>query len=85
MRIGAITYCFDSIEILTKDTNLGTIATADKEPYNLTAIGVETAIRSQYRSVTAYRGHLNTTASQVLGPHSCHGVSSSFRVLEVTP
>jgi hypothetical protein len=43
-EVRAITYCFDSIEILTKDTNLGTIVTADKEPYNLTAIDIDTAI-----------------------------------------
>ena len=43
-KVRAITYCFDSIEILTKDTDLGPIAAADKEPYNLTAIGVDTAI-----------------------------------------
>jgi hypothetical protein len=30
--------------ILTKHTDLGTIAAADEEPYNLTAIGVDTAI-----------------------------------------
>ena len=30
--------------------------------------------RSRCRIGTTYRGRLNTTASQVLGPHSCHGV-----------
>jgi hypothetical protein len=43
-KVKAITYCFNSIKILTKDTDLGTIAAADKELYNLTAIGVDTAI-----------------------------------------
>jgi hypothetical protein len=32
------------MEILMKDTNLGTITTADKELYNLTAISVDIAI-----------------------------------------
>ena len=43
-EVRAITYCFDSIEILTEDTDLGAIVTADKEPYNLAAISVDTAI-----------------------------------------
>jgi hypothetical protein len=43
-EVRAVAYCFHSIEILTKYTNLGTIAAADEEPYNLTAIGIHTAI-----------------------------------------
>jgi hypothetical protein len=43
-EVRAVTYRFHSIEILTKYTDLGTITTADEEPYNLTAIGVYTAI-----------------------------------------
>ena len=38
-EVRAVAYCFDSIEILTEYTDLGAIAAADKEPYNLTAIG----------------------------------------------
>jgi hypothetical protein len=44
MKLGAVAYYFHSIEILTKYTDLGTIAAADEEPYNLTAVGVYTAI-----------------------------------------
>jgi hypothetical protein len=43
-KVRAITYYFNSIKILTKNTNLGTITTTDKELYNLTAIGVNIAI-----------------------------------------
>jgi hypothetical protein len=43
-EVRAVAYCFHSIEILTKYTDLGTIAAADEEPYNLTAVGVYTAI-----------------------------------------
>jgi hypothetical protein len=43
-KVRAVTYYLNNIEILTKDTDLGTIAAADKESYNLTAIGVDTAI-----------------------------------------
>jgi hypothetical protein len=43
-KVKAITYYFNSMEILMKDTNLGTIPTADKELYNLTAISVDIAI-----------------------------------------
>jgi hypothetical protein len=43
-KVRAVAYCFHSAKILTKYTDLGTIATADKEPYNLTTIGVDTAI-----------------------------------------
>ena len=43
-EIRAVAYCFHSVEILTKYTDLGTIAAADEEPYNLTAVGVYTAI-----------------------------------------
>jgi hypothetical protein len=43
-KVKAITYYFNSIKILTKDTDLGTIAATDKKLYNLTVIGVDTAI-----------------------------------------
>ena len=43
-KVRAVAYCFHRMEILTKYTDLGTIAAADEEPYNLTAIGVYTAI-----------------------------------------
>jgi len=43
-EVRAVAYCLHSIEILTKHTDLGTIAVTDKEPYNLTAVGVYTAI-----------------------------------------
>jgi hypothetical protein len=43
-KVKAIAYCFHSIKILTKYTNLGTITAIDEESYNLTAIGVYTAI-----------------------------------------
>ena len=43
-EVRAVAYCFYSREILTKNTDLSTIAVADEEPYNLTTIGVHTAI-----------------------------------------
>src|SRR5437868_5013100 len=43
-EIRAVAYYFHSMEILTKYTNLSTIAATDEEPYNLSAIGVYTAI-----------------------------------------
>ena len=43
-EVRAIPYCFHSIEILTKYTNLCTVAATDEEPYNLTAVCVYTAI-----------------------------------------
>jgi hypothetical protein len=43
-KVKAVAYYFYSAKILTKYTNLGTITTADKEPYNLTTIGVDIAI-----------------------------------------
>jgi hypothetical protein len=43
-EVRAVAYCFHSIEILTKYTNLSTIAATDEEPYSLTAIDVYIAI-----------------------------------------
>jgi hypothetical protein len=43
-KVRIIAYCFYNIEILAKDAGLGTITAADEEPYNLTTIGVYTAI-----------------------------------------
>jgi hypothetical protein len=43
-KVRAVVYCFHSIKILTKYTNLGTITAADKELYNFTAIRVNTVI-----------------------------------------
>jgi hypothetical protein len=53
-EIRAIPYCFHSIEILTKYTDLGTVAAADEEPYNLTAVCVYIAV------------DLNTEACQLI-------------------
>jgi hypothetical protein len=43
-KVRAITYYFNSIKILMKDTDLGTITITDKKLYNFTVIGVDTAI-----------------------------------------
>lgn len=43
-EVRVVAYCFYSIEILTKYTDLNTITTADKELYDFTAIGVYIAI-----------------------------------------
>jgi hypothetical protein len=43
-EVRAVACCFHSVEILTKYTDLGTITATDKEPYNLTTLGVDTAI-----------------------------------------
>jgi hypothetical protein len=43
-KVRVIAYYFHSAKILTKYTDLGTIAITDKELYNLTTIGVDTTI-----------------------------------------
>ena len=43
-EVRAVAYYFHSIKILTEYTNLSTITTTDKEPYDFTAIGVHTTI-----------------------------------------
>jgi hypothetical protein len=43
-EVRVVAYCLHSIEILTKYTDLDTIAAADEELYNLTAVGIYTAI-----------------------------------------
>jgi hypothetical protein len=39
-KVRVIPYCFHSIEILMKYTDLSTVTAADEEPYNLTAVCV---------------------------------------------
>jgi hypothetical protein len=43
-KVRVVAYCFNSIKILTKYTNLGTITTTNKELYNFTAISVNITI-----------------------------------------
>jgi hypothetical protein len=43
-KVKVVAYCFHSVKILTKYTDLGTITITDKKLYNLIIISVNTAI-----------------------------------------